>query len=165
MSRRRAKALIAEGAVFLEGRRCRVSSRVPPVGAAVVVHLEGGATPQDAAGFSVLEETEDYLVVNKGPGIHVNKTQTSAQWALEELLPAKSAHIVHRLDKDTSGVMIVAKTKQRAEALSVAFRDRQVSKVYAALAVGSALPDAGSVSAPIGRDPRRTAGSARSRSR
>jgi 23S rRNA pseudouridine1911/1915/1917 synthase len=88
--------------------------------------------------------------VDKQPGVHVNKTDTSSVVSLVEHL---GAFAVHRLDRDTSGVVVLAKDAKAAEELSAAFRERKVEKLY--LAVTDGVPSEGVIDRPIGRDPKR----------
>jgi 23S rRNA pseudouridine1911/1915/1917 synthase len=148
VSRRRAKKLIEEGAVFLDGKRCRVSSRVVQTGARIVVHLEPAA--DGAKPYEILYEDERLIAVNKHAGVHVNETETSAVRSLVSHLSAMS---VHRLDRDTSGVVVLAKDAEAAELLSAAFRERRAKKLY--LAVTAGVPPEGMIDRPIGRDPKR----------
>ena len=148
VSRRKAKKLIEEGAVFLDGKRCKVVSRSVPVGARIVVHLESeDAGPKP---YEVLYEDERLIAVNKHAGVQVNETETSAVRSLVEHLGVRS---VHRLDRDTSGVVLLAKDVETAEMLSAEFRERRVEKTY--LAVTAGVPAEGVIDRPIGRDPKR----------
>lgn len=149
LSRRGARRLISEGAVFLDGKRCRVASRSVGKGARLVVHLDGVADEQDRP-FSVVYEDERMIVVDKAPGVHVNETETTAARSLVDRL---SAVVVHRIDKGTSGLVVLAKDKATAAQLSEAFRARRVEKHYLAVCVGR--PKEGLIEAPIGRDPKR----------
>lgn len=108
-------------------------------------------------------EDSDIIVVNKPPGMTThpapgNRSGTLVN-ALLGILPelAESSGperpgIVHRLDKDTSGLIVVAKNRKALENLSDQFKLRQVQKTYIALVKGHVKPDAGLIDAPIGRD-------------
>ena len=148
LSRRKLKKLIAEGAVFVDGKRCKVVSRVLVKGANVVVHLEPVSEAEKP--YEVLFEDLRVIAVNKHAGVHVNETETSAVRSLVEHLGAFS---VHRLDRDTTGVVILAKDKKTAELLSSEFRERRVEKTY--LAVTAGVPPDGVIDRPIGQDPKR----------
>ena len=167
LSRSQLHRLIVNGLVLINGapgkpsqpvrRGDRVSISVPPPRPAGV-----------AAQWIPLEmvfQDEHIVVINKpaglsvhpGPG-HPDRTLVNALLALcpdiqgigDEIRPG----IVHRLDKDTSGLMVVAKTHQAHRALSDQIKDRQVTKGYTALAVGLISPAQGQIDAPIFRDPR-----------
>jgi 23S rRNA pseudouridine1911/1915/1917 synthase len=148
LSRRGARRLIEAGAVFLDGKRCKVSSRVVSKGARIVVHLEGPV--QGAAPLTVLYQDERLIAVNKQAGVHVNETETSEVRSLVEHL---GAFAVHRLDRDTTGVVVLAKDAEAAELLSLEFRERRVEKLY--LAVTAGAPEEGIIDRPLGPDPKR----------
>ena len=92
ISRRRAKKLIADGAVFVDGKRCKVASRMVAKGAQLVVHLEQTAALEKP--FEILFEDEHAIAVNKHAGVHVNETETSAVRSLVEHLGAHNAMIL-----------------------------------------------------------------------
>lgn len=152
VSRRRARTLVGGGAVFVEGKRCKIASRALQAGARVVVHLEEEAPPQLAVP-GVIFEDERLLVIDKPPGIHVNLTETTAREALVEVLRQKGVHPVHRIDKDTSGVLLLAKDAETAAQLGAAFAERRVEKTYAAVVAGYVAD--GEIDQPIGPDRRR----------
>lgn len=98
------------------------------------------------------------MVVHPGPG-HPEGTLVNALLAhcgdsLSGIGGELRPGIVHRLDKDTSGLIIAAKTDQAHEALSAQLKDRSLSRIYDAVCHGGFHDDAGTVDAPIGRDPR-----------
>jgi 23S rRNA pseudouridine1911/1915/1917 synthase len=169
LSRTQTATLIATGNVLVGGRRERASYRAragdeidvtipPPPGREVV----GEQIPLD-----VVFEDDHLLVVNKAAGMVVhpapgNWTGTlvnalvgrGAEVAADADAAEERAGIVHRLDKDTSGLLLVAKTDAANRALSRAIAERRVTRRYAALAWGHVVTDAFTVDAPIGRDPR-----------
>ncbi|MCI5133124.1 MAG: RluA family pseudouridine synthase, partial [Candidatus Electrothrix sp. EH2] len=113
--------------------------------------------------FQVLHEDESLLVISKPPGVvvhpaagHADKTLVNGllhrypdMTALEGGRPG----IVHRLDKDTSGILLVARTEQVQALLSAAFKERKISKTYHALLLRSPAEQSGRIVAPIGRHP------------
>jgi 23S rRNA pseudouridine1911/1915/1917 synthase len=167
LTRSQLHRLIEEGQVQLNGRPARPSQRVKP-GDRVTLTIPPPRTlelaPQ-AIPLTVVYQDAELLVVDKpaglavhpGPG-HPDRTLVNALLALCPDLPgvggAVRPGIVHRLDKDTSGLMVVAKTDRSHHALSTQIKDRQVTKGYLALAVGVPDPPQGVVDAPIARDPR-----------
>ncbi len=162
LSRRLARRLIREGCVFLDGRRCRIESKAVAKGARIVLH--GGATSQSkeqdglrdsfpSDGFERIYVDDDVVVVNKAAGVQVNETESTVKRGLITRLGVKQAFLVHRLDKDTSGVMVFAQKRAVAAELAHGFRTRTVQKVYAAIVEGA--PSDGWVEAPLGRDPAR----------
>ncbi|MFH1186978.1 MAG: RluA family pseudouridine synthase [Candidatus Levyibacteriota bacterium] len=122
--------------------------------------------------IKIIFEDDDILILDKPAGITVNKSQTTKkektiQDFLEEKLDIdsekyldketsdfyKRAGIVHRLDKETSGVLIVAKNKEAFENLQNQFKQRTVKKTYLALAHGKIYPKEGEIKASVGRLP------------
>jgi len=121
------------------------------------------AFPPEPIPIDVVHEDEHLLVINKPAGLVVHPA--AGHWSgtlLNGLLGRDAgaaqlprAGIVHRLDKDTSGLMVVARTRAAMDALTRAISAHEVSRRYLALAWGRWLPGARqSVDAPIGRDPR-----------
>lgn len=120
--------------------------------------------PEDIP-LDILYEDDDVLVVNKPAGMVVHPA--AGNWGgtlvnavlfhapdLEGVGGQHRPGIVHRLDKDTSGVMVVAKNDRSHRELQRQFHDREVEKVYLALVYGGLSPERGEINAAIGRDPR-----------
>jgi 23S rRNA pseudouridine1911/1915/1917 synthase len=116
----------------------------------------------EAIPLDILFEDEDLLVVNKPAGMVVHPGAGCATGTLVHALLSHCRHlpgiggverpgIVHRLDRDTSGVMVVAKTDAAHHSLSAQFKARTVAKRYLALAHGRLPPEGGCIEAPIGR--------------
>jgi 23S rRNA pseudouridine1911/1915/1917 synthase len=114
--------------------------------------------------IEILHEDDDIIVINKQPGLvihpapgHHSGTLVNALLyhcpRLEGIGGALRPGIVHRLDKDTSGVLVVAKNDRAQQHLSKQFKLRRVKKEYLALVYGKMESDSGSVSLPIGRHP------------
>lgn len=112
----------------------------------------------------IIFEDDYLLILDKPAGWVVNESQTTKyqkvvqRWLTKESYPlAKSADmrsgIVHRLDKETSGVLVVAKTKEAFKNLQAQFKARKVDKTYTALVHGKVEPERETVKAPIGRLP------------
>ena len=118
----------------------------------------------------ILFEDNDLLVINKPAGVVVNRAQsvkdeTIQDWAEKKLGLASAqpqswgdtfesrAGIVHRIDKETSGVLIIAKNPQAFIALQGQFKDRTTRKTYLALVHGAVAPPEGEIRAPVGRLP------------
>ena len=114
--------------------------------------------------LDILYEDDDLVVVNKPAGLvvhpapgHPRGTLVNALLArLPELAAGEAVRpgIVHRLDKDTSGVMVVAKHDRAQRMLAAQLKDRQMDKRYLALVDGAPASESGTVNAPIARDPR-----------
>lgn len=111
----------------------------------------------------ILSETADYFVINKPAGMATeppSHAQTLQDWLIEsghiktgEWQPAERFGVVHRLDSDTSGVIIWAKNKAAQERLRTDWQGRTVKKTYLALVVGECQPT-GTIELPIARDNR-----------
>jgi 23S rRNA pseudouridine1911/1915/1917 synthase len=168
-SRAGAAELIAAGDVLVDGRPGAKSDRVmagaelavtlpPPPGAAVPV------TAEPVPGMGIVYEDDDIVVVDKPRGVAAHPTPgwtgptvtgglLGAGHRVSTSGAAERQGIVHRLDANTSGLMVVAKSEPAYSALKQAFRDRTVSKTYHALIQGHPDPLRGTVDAPIGRHP------------
>lgn len=101
----------------------------------------------------IVYEDEHCFVVNKPPGVAVNSTHTSKTSSLIEYFQEKKPFAVHRLDRDTSGVMVFGKTKKGAAKLSQAFAERRVDKLYLAVVEGRVSQQR--IEQPLGQDRRR----------
>lgn len=164
LSRSQAQRLIAEGLVLVNGAPAR-SSMKPEVGDTVAVALPPPATPEpERIPFTILYEDDDILVIDKPAGLAVHPAPGRPGHTLVNALLAYLAvppdtgdplrpGIVHRLDMDTSGVMVIAKNRAAQAHLKEQFRSRQVAKTYVALVRGRLTPERGAIEAPIGRDP------------
>jgi 23S rRNA pseudouridine1911/1915/1917 synthase len=169
LSRSRLKTLIEEGRVSRDGTPFRQPAEPVLAGATYTVALPApvAAVPlPQAIPFPILYEDRDLLVLDKPPGLVVHPAPGNEDGTLVNALIAhcgddlpgiggeRRPGIVHRLDKDTSGVMVVAKTEQALAALSAAFAARDLDRAYLALAWGLPNPAAGEIEGAIGRDPR-----------
>ena len=113
--------------------------------------------------FDILFEDEYLAVISKPPGVVAHPAAGHADGTLvngllhrySELAAADSDRpgLVHRLDKDTSGIMLVARTETAQRLLAAAFKERQIRKTYHALLLRSPAADRGRIDAPIGRHP------------
>lgn len=103
-------------------------------------------------------EDEDILVINKPSGLTVNRSETTKGDTLQDWLEkeykteVERSGIVHRIDKETSGILLIAKNTQSFENLQKQFKDRVVKKTYIALVHGKISSD-GEVRVPVGRLP------------
>ena len=167
LSRARAADLIAAGAVLTGGAPAAKSDRVA-AGDWLEVTLPSPVTAAPPAepvpGLIVVHEDADILVVDKPPGVAAHPTPGwTGPTVLQGLLAAghtlatsgaaERQGIVHRLDANTSGLMVLAKSEPAYSALKRAFREREVEKRYHALVQGHPDPFRGTVDAPIGRHP------------
>ena len=169
LSRSRAAELIGAGQVLLDGQPAAKSDRVL-AGSPLSVTLPPQAAPAPAPkpepvpGLAVVYEDDDIVVVDKPRGVAAHPTPGwTGPTVLGGLLAAghrvatsgaaERQGIVHRLDANTTGLMVVAKSESAYSVLKQAFRDRTVSKTYHALAQGHPDPLRGTIDAPIGRHP------------
>jgi 23S rRNA pseudouridine1911/1915/1917 synthase len=164
-SRTHLQALIALGHVQLDGRVIDAPARKLRAGQQVSIELVPTAQSQSfraqAMPLAIVFEDAHLLVVNKPVGLVVHPAAGHWQGTLLNGLLAHHAGawdlpragIVHRLDKDTSGLMVVAKTLAAMTALTRAIAARAVEREYIALCHGTPLDDRFTVDAPLGRDP------------
>jgi len=168
-SRAQAQRLIEQGSVEVEGESRRKRDRVT-AGERIVVRV-ASRLPDDApvAEFDVVLEDEHLMVVDKPAGVVVHPGAGNLSGTLAQALagraaggPPERAGIVHRLDRDTSGLLIVAKSEVAHGALTRMLRARKIEREYLALVHGRPGAERGTVDAPLGRDSRqRTAVSTR----
>jgi 23S rRNA pseudouridine1911/1915/1917 synthase len=162
-SRSRLARLIAEGKVSVDGEPGAAKRKLKS-GEAVEVTLapriEDGIHAPEAIALDVVHEDEDVLVIDKPAGLVVhpgsgNRAGTLLNALLHhapELKALARAGIVHRLDKDTSGLMVVAKSEPAQLALVRQMQARSVKRTYLAIARGK-IARGGTVDAPVGRHP------------
>jgi len=170
LSRTRVQELIEEGLVLLNGKAAKGSQKVRADDAIRVelrqrppMRAEAESIPLD-----ILYEDDDVIAVNKPAGMTVHAGAGSHHGTLVNALLGRGQAlsqtggplrpgIVHRLDKETSGILLVAKNDYAHARLAEQFRQRTVSKIYLALAQGLISEESGSIELPIARDPvRRT---------
>ena len=153
-----ARTLVERGAVYVRGRRQREAARAVAPGSPVLVVLEergrpSGESPPAAPPLRVLHEDADLLAVDKPPGLPAQPTPGG----LGSLLLLASAHLgreaglVHRLDRDTSGVTVFGKSPEATSALAASFRAGRARKQYLAV-TGPGLPEGGSCTLRLARD-------------
>jgi len=166
LSRSQAKRLIEEGLILLNGRRVKASFtvRAGDMAAGDFPEPEPLSAEPEAIPLAVLYEDEDILVLDKPAGLVVHPSTTGSSGTLvnallhhcQDLPGIKGVirpGIVHRLDKDTSGVMVVAKTEGALAELGRQFKEREVEKTYLAIVHGMFREQAGTIEAAIGRHP------------
>ena len=168
MSRSRVKSLIEAGQVRRDGIVVREPAEGVRPGAAYEVDVPEPrpAVPlPERIPVPILFEDADLIVLDKPAGLVVHPAPGNESGTLVNAMIAHAGEelaiggeqrpgIVHRLDKDTSGVMVVAKTQEAMNALSAAFATRDLERAYLALAWGLPAPAAGEIEGAIGRDPR-----------
>jgi 23S rRNA pseudouridine1911/1915/1917 synthase len=155
-------ALVNRGAVYLDGKRAKDgATRVNPPQKVTVVLEEGGVAVTDAAAappkLVVIYEDDEVLGVNKPAGVTAQPTPGRVGDSLLDLASAylkRDAGLVHRLDRETSGVTVFGKTNLATSDLAEAFREGRVQKEYVAI-VASGLPAEGTIDLPLSKDPSR----------
>jgi 23S rRNA pseudouridine1911/1915/1917 synthase len=166
-SRARIQRLIEDGDVLVGGRTVKPSYKLR-----VADEIEAELTPPASTDFTpenipleVVYEDDEIVVVNKPAGMVVHPAVGISSGTLANALAfhfqqlstkagAVRPGIVHRLDRDTSGLIVVAKTEAVHEKLADQFRAREVFKSYVALVHGHVAEESGTIDQPIARDPR-----------
>ena len=165
LTRSQAARLIAEGRVRVNGKPAAKSARLSG-GETVTVDVpqlrETALPPQDIP-LNVVYEDDDVIVVNKPTGLVVHPAPGHPDGTLVNALlhhcgdslsgigGEKRPGIVHRIDRDTSGLIIAAKNDAAHLALSAQLKDHSLSRTYECLVTGNMKQDSGTVDAPIGR--------------
>lgn len=167
LSRTQAATLIATGGVTVDGRNEKASYR-PQCNERVVVKLPERSAPDvvgESIPLSVAYEDDSVLVIDKPPGMVVHPAPGNWSGTLVNALvgrietqrhigPPARAGIVHRLDKETSGLLLVAKTERAHRVLSSALASRRIIRRYAAICWGHLDADEVTVDRALARDPR-----------
>jgi 23S rRNA pseudouridine1911/1915/1917 synthase len=171
LSRSRVQALMVEGRVQVDGVARKTSHRIEP-GEVVAVEMPEKLLPgvePESIPLDIVYEDEDVAVVNKAAGMIVHPGAGVSTGTLAAALlhrfggvaglstvggPLRPG-IVHRLDRETSGTIVIARTDAAHRKLVEDFRDRLVQKTYVALLHGKIKGDAGSIEMPVARDLRR----------
>jgi 23S rRNA pseudouridine1911/1915/1917 synthase len=166
-SRSHLQGLIERGHARVDGQTQQQSARRVHPGQCVEIELvptaESTAFRAEAIALAIIYEDHDLLVLDKPAGMVVHPAAGNWSGTLMNALLAHHAGasalpragIVHRLDKDTSGLMVVGKTPAAATALARAIAARAVRREYLALAHGAPKQASFAIDAPIGRDPTR----------
>jgi 23S rRNA pseudouridine1911/1915/1917 synthase len=168
LSRTRLKQLIQSGQIAGDGRVLRDPAQRASAGAKVVVTLPEPDEPAPAAQLIALDirfEDEHLIVVDKPAGMVVHPAPGNPEGTLVNALLAhcgpslsgiggvRRPGIVHRLDKDTSGLLVAAKTEMAHRALSQDFALRRIARAYSAIVWGVPAPAVGEIVGNIGRSP------------
>lgn len=167
LSRAQCQRLLKEGRVFIDSRPVKGSKRLEG-GEQVVIDLpkvESSEIEPQAIPLDIIYEDEDLILINKPAGTvvhpsvgHESGTLVNAVLAYCPDLPGvggeKRPGVVHRLDKNTSGLILFAKNDHALRYLQRQFKDRTVVKVYQALVYGVLSQNEILIDAPIGRDPK-----------
>ena len=166
MSRERIKALMGEGRVMLGGKPAAQASLKPAAGTPFEIRVPGVAPAEAQAQdipLTIVHEDADLIVVDKPAGLVVHPAAGNLDGTLVNALLHHCAGqlsgiggvarpgIVHRIDKDTSGLLVVAKTDAAHEGLARQFADHSIERAYLAVVAGLPLPRSGTVQGWIGR--------------
>jgi len=166
-SRSRAQRLLEAGAVTVDGRTVVKSAKLAGDETIAIDESLEAEPPADVgegepAAFGVAWEDEHLLVVDKPAGVVVHPARGHRSGTLAQALAGRAAGgeqdwragIVHRLDRDTSGLLVVAKSERVHRALKAQLAAREITREYAALVEGRPPARSGTIDAPIGRDRR-----------
>jgi 23S rRNA pseudouridine1911/1915/1917 synthase len=165
-SRSRAQRLIVDGRVLVDGATVRKNHRVGGGEHVVVDEIpdpgEAPAAGAPVAPFGIAYEDEHLIVVDKPAGVVVHPARGHREGTLAQALLGRAAGgedawragIVHRLDRNTSGLLVVAKDDAVHRALKAALAAREMQREYLALVEGRPPARSGTIEAPIGRDRR-----------
>ena len=165
-SRSALQRLIEQGCVTVNGQVRAASHAVRP-GDVLVVDVpeeQPAVTLPERIALDILYEDDDVVAVNKPAGMVVHPGAGNSAGTLANAILAHAPGIagvgdslrpgiVHRLDKETSGIVLLAKTEAAYRALQAQFKSRSIKKLYLALCVGNLLPARGIIDKAIGRDP------------
>ncbi|APV43533.1 23S rRNA pseudouridine(1911/1915/1917) synthase [Dehalogenimonas formicexedens] len=165
MSRARIRELIDGGSIKVNGKTAKPSHLIK---AGDQIEIEIPPSPSGNHGaepipLTIIYEDADLAVIDKPPGLTTHPAPGHPDGTLLNALLGRYPElqedggdrpgIVHRLDKETSGLMVVARSRQAQAALSQQFKDRQVIKTYLVLVKGKVEPERGIIEAAIGRHP------------
>jgi len=167
LSRTYAQRLIADGYITVNDRQAKPSLKLGVGDRLRVVIPPTAPSPlsPEAIPLNIIYEDDDLLVIDKPAGLavhpapgHPGHTLVNAILShfprLADVSDSLRPGVVHRLDKDTSGVMLVAKNRTAQQNLSDQFKAHSVGKAYLVLVKGQLTPEQGVIEAPMGRDPR-----------
>ncbi len=142
LSRRKARTLIAQGCVFVDGARIRVQARTVKAGARIEVSVDAGIDAAPA--FPILHDGDGVVVVDKPAGLATEPTRQAATSVTETFRnQRRAATAIHRLDVDTTGVLLLAIDENALRVWSKLFHDQQVERVYTAIVHGIVQGPAG----------------------
>ena len=163
ITRNKIQELIDQGKILVNGKESKASYKVQEKDNILVndeIDFSINIEPEDIP-IDIVYENDDLLVINKKSGMVVHPAPGNYSGTLVNALLGKFSlsndkirpGIVHRLDKDTSGLMLVAKNDWTHDKLSKMIKDKEVKRIYLALVDGVINHDTGTIEAPIGRDP------------
>ncbi len=156
LSRKQIRRLIDSGVVFVNKQRVWIAKFMLHTHDLLEILLPSTNPTELSANKltnkAILMETDAFVAVNKPPGIAVDSEKYNLIYYLAKLKPEYSTlRLVHRLDKDTSGVMLLAKTEASQQTLSKLFQNRQVRKTYRVICFDTPNLPTGTITWPIAR--------------
>ena len=151
LSRTRIQAILREQIFFSDGRAVRPASSVH-AGETILLRRPAPIEPEVPRRFGILYEDESVLVIDKPAGLPMHTTakfwRNTLTALLRERYPNEQMEVAHRIDRETSGVLLIARGRLVASYLTRAFARRQVDKTYLALCKGHP-PDEGIIDRPL----------------
>lgn len=157
LSRNKIRRIIAEQVRIDDVPADKVSRRVH-AGSVVTIHRPAPVEPDVPRTFEVLSDDGAVLAIDKPAGLPMHPTarfyRNTLTAVLRERYPGEPLQLAHRIDKETSGVLLVARGTEAASALKQAFQERRVSKTYLAIVRGAPPDQAGTIDAPLALDPK-----------
>jgi 23S rRNA pseudouridine1911/1915/1917 synthase len=161
ISRSAVQRIIQAGYLLVDGEKAASSHRVR-TGERIEAQIPQGAISPEEIAVPVIFDDERLLVVDKPPGMLVHPGAGNPSGTLVNALLGRGIAggedpgrpgVVHRLDRDTSGLMVLAKGEPAYSRLVKMMSERRVERIYLAVVVGEGLPETGTVDSPVGRDP------------
>jgi 23S rRNA pseudouridine1911/1915/1917 synthase len=151
LSRTRIQSIIRDQIFFSDGRTVRPAAAVR-AGETILLRRPAPIEPEVPRRFDILYEDDSVLVIDKPAGLPMHTTakfwRNTLTALLRERYPHEAMEVAHRIDRETSGVLVIARGRQVASFLTQAFARRAVDKTYLALVKGHP-PDAGRIDQPI----------------
>lgn len=152
---------IAAGQILLDGVEATATTQLT-AGQRLTYNRPPWQEPDVPLIFETLHEDEDVVIIAKPAGLPVlpggGFLEHTLLWQLQERYPQTTPVPIHRLGRGTSGLLLLARSTVARAVLSQQMRDRQIQKIYRALAQGTSMPDRFTVTQPIGKVPHPTLG-------
>jgi RluA family pseudouridine synthase len=160
LSRKKIKSILDAGGAYLNKKRITIAKFSVREGDKLELFWDEGNFNTQATDDMIICENDSFFVINKPACIATQSTLSSSKdtifYALNKLNPVKfkidQMFMVHRLDKDTSGILIIAKSKSVQKKIEDLFREKKVEKTYHALCFHKPPQNEGSISFPIAKD-------------
>jgi len=164
LSRKKIKSIIDNGGVYLNKKRVKIAKYLVFTGNEIEIYWDDSQPKKPKLSqANIVFENELFIIINKPAGIAVQGTLESDKNTLIHSLnkfdaqkyPLQNLFLVHRLDKDTSGLMILAKTPDTQKGFEGLFRNHKIEKTYKALCYFTPKEKQGIIKYPIAKDPSR----------